>query len=66
MNVLCNPAFNPLGGSLVTLIAFYNNPNGNFGWGSHVIHNLKSGWILALGLSVSIISFINFNPKWQF
>jgi len=30
-NVLCKPAFIPLGGSFVTLSVFYNKPNGNLG-----------------------------------
>jgi hypothetical protein len=65
VNVLYKPALIPLGGSLVTLIAFYNKANGNLLCGSHVIHNLKS---LCIGYSLSavnnpIISSIRLNPK---
>lgn len=69
MKVLFNPAFNPLGGSLVTLIEFYNKARGNFLCGSQVIHNLKSSWITKSyfsGCKIFIISSIKFNPKWQF
>lgn len=50
-NVLCKPAFIPLGGSFVTLSVFYNKPNGNLGWASQVIHNLKSSCNSNLGAS---------------
>jgi len=42
VNVLFNPAFNPLGASLVTLMALCNNPRGNALLLSQVIQSLKS------------------------
>lgn len=65
LNVLYNPAFNPFGGSLVTLIAFYKRPNGNLVDGSQVMYNLKSSWKLASGVKISSNSYMNLIPKWQ-
>lgn len=66
VKVLCKPAFNPLGGSLVTLIECYNKLRGNKLWGSQVIHNLKSSWMNSW-LSIILSNYpIKSRPKWQF
>jgi hypothetical protein len=63
VNVLYNPAFNPLGGSLVTLIVFYSKPNGNLGCYSQVIQSLKSSLMVASGVTIDSISSMNLRPK---
>jgi len=63
LKVLYNPAFNPFGGSLVTLIVLYKRPNGNLVDGSQVIYNLKSSCKLASGVRISNNSFMNLIPK---
>ena len=45
MKVLYNPAFKPLGGSLVTFKEVYKSPNGKSLCGSVVIQSLNSSWI---------------------
>ena len=45
VKVLYNPAFKPLGGSLVTFKDVYKSPNGKSLWGSVVIQSLNSSWI---------------------
>jgi len=42
VKVLKRPAFNPLGGSLVTFKEVYKRPNGKSLWGSLVIQSLNS------------------------
>ena len=68
VNVFFSPAFSPLGGTLVTLIVFYNKPKGNLGLYSQVIQSLKSSCIevfnvLPSGIIIVSISSMNLSPK---
>lgn len=69
VNVLYNPALTPFGGSLVTLIAFYNKPNGKPSLGSQLIHILNESCDLPIhSSSINLLSNsdIKLIPKWQF
>lgn len=59
LKVLYNPAFNPFGGSLVTLIVLYKSPNGNLIEGSQVMNNLKSSCNGESGTKMSSNSYMN-------
>mmetsp|Transcript_1316 Transcript_1316/g.2077 ORF Transcript_1316/g.2077 Transcript_1316/m.2077 type:complete len:226 (+) Transcript_1316:1468-2145(+) len=63
--VLESPAFIPLGGSFVTLIAICSNPIGNSFLGSQVSQSLKSSSISASGVKMFSIWAMKSSPKWQ-